>query len=146
MVALESIKIKYRIAPIIFSTIIFSACAFWLILGPSTNGMVGKILDNGERVSIIGASAIAISFGVAVLFLIHLIRAVIGLPAIESDGRTLFIHVFPFNKMKISEIYNIDVSEKWLVITKNNGKIRKVNLEILDDWESKVELIKSFLK
>jgi hypothetical protein len=146
MAVLESIKIKYRTIPIIFSTVLFSVCALWLILGPSTNGIVGKILGNGERISIIGASAIAFSIGVALLFLLHLVRAIIGLPAIESDGRSLRIYVFPFSKLEISEISKIDAGEKWLVITKKSGKTRKVNLAILDDWESKLDSIKSFVR
>lgn len=133
---MQTSKLKYRTTPIVLSTIFFSACALWLYFGPRTGGRIGQILRNGDDLSFIGWAAVTISAILAALLLPHALRGVLGRPAIENDGETLSIKMFPSKDIPLSEIESVLVRKDDVKVVTKQGYKRKINARLVTDHES----------
>ena len=123
-----SLEIRYRILPILAGFVFFAACALWILFGPETNGLIGRILENSVIASATGGSAA----GLASIFLFYLLRAMVRLPAIATDEHKISVYIIPFKKFDRNALASITTDGKWLRFEPLQGPTRKINLKLLD--------------
>ena len=145
MASVPAIKLRYRIFPIALAAIAFILCALWLAFGPTTHGMIGEILGNGGGLSLLATLAIAVSAAMATILMLHVGRALLGLPVIELDGQLLSVYVFPFKRFYVADILRVGTDNKWLNIDLKRGSRKRVNLAIVKDWQDHIDDLKGFL-
>lgn len=133
--AMKTERLEYRTIPILSSFIFAIVCAAWLYFGPRTQGRVGEILRNGDDLSFVGILAVAIATLMALLFLPHALRALLGLPAIECDGKSLSINMIPSKVIPLSDIESIMIGDHQVRLVTKQGYRRKINARLLKDHE-----------
>ncbi len=133
--AMQVERLEYRTTPLVLSTVFFGICAAWLYFGPRTQGRVGQILRNGDDLSFVGILAVALATLMTLLFLPHALRALLGRPAIESDGKSLSINMIPDKVIPLSDIESIMVEEHQVRIVTKQGYRRQINARLLQDHE-----------
>lgn len=124
------LSIHYRVVPILFGFLIFSANALLIAYIPRSDGPIGQMLGR-DHCSIIALFAIAGSAILAGLFLFYLCRAALGFPAIAFDGQKLSVNLFPFQTYDLANLSRVGIDGKWLCFERNSGSPKKVNLQIL---------------
>ena len=133
--AMQAERLEYRTTPIVLSTVFFGICAAWLYFGPRTQGRVGEILRNGDDLSFVGILAVASAILMALLFLPHALLALLGRPAIESDGKSLSINMIPAKVIPLSDIESIMVEDDQIRLVTKQGYRRKIDARLLKDHE-----------
>lgn len=142
---MRPIEIEYRARPIVVATLFFVACALWLYAGPSTSGATGRLLGTDQQLSIIGIAAVIASVGLAAIFGIHVVRMLMGRPAIKVDATALSVYVVPFRRFNRSDIESVDYDASAITIRTTSGAERRIRAPLLRNYNDSALLLKAEL-
>ncbi|RDS76032.1 hypothetical protein DL238_15315 [Alteriqipengyuania lutimaris] len=116
----------------------FLVCAFaavFVFSGEESIGRTSRLLYSGEDLTAFGLVIFGIGMIGAGLFSVFSFRAVLGLPAILSDGEYLRSYTFPFSSTPISEIETLESTSKDAEVRLKDGSVRKINVRMVRDPE-----------
>ena len=116
----------------------FLFCAFGAVFvfsGDESIGRTSRLLYSGEDMTAFGLVIFSILMIGAALFSLFALRAVLGLPAIVSDGEYLRSYTFPFSSTPISEIATLESTSKDTQVRLKDGSVRKINVRMVRDPE-----------
>jgi hypothetical protein len=129
-------KVRFSPPPLLLGTGLFAACTAWLAFGPSTSGPVGRVLSSsGGAVTIV---TVACGLAMTLFFAFHAIRAALGMPALVASDDALELYVLPFERFRLSEIEDVRIDAGKLMIVPQRGRLRRINLAILEDCDGAV--------
>ena len=122
---------SYRIPPLLLAAVFTVACSSYLYLAPPlTDGRMAGVLRTTDGLTIVGWLAFACSIAITGLALTYAGRALVGLPALKSDGKILSVYVFPFRRIPLSEIDRVVLNSHDVVVHLHDGKRRKNNIRL----------------
>lgn len=88
-----------------------------------------------DGLTFLGVIAFAVSLVLFLLALIYALRAILGLPALKSDGKTLFIYLIPFRRIPLLAIDHIVLRSDDVEIYDQSNKKLKINTRLARDPE-----------
>lgn len=95
---------SYRMLPLLWLTVFSVACSAYIYFAaPLTVEKMAGVIRTTDGMTIMGWFILACMLPFAVLGLIFVGRALAGLPALKSDGKTLSVYVFPIRRIPLSE-------------------------------------------
>jgi hypothetical protein len=139
----NTLQANYKTLPVVFSTIVFVAFASWVYFAPVTRGRMANVLRNEDGLTILGTTVFVIALVMALLLVTYAVRALAGLPALKSDGKTIKTYVFPFRSIPILSIDRIIIGSNDVELYDKRNRKRKINIRPINDAEVFFEEIKA---